>query len=117
MWSWASAGKLWCLPLQVDNPLQAASYPVACTAPAAFSTFSAMTEVLKAASSSAAQSTLCLRTACWLRRPGGVLCIERFQVLISPLTAEIEQRHLMDVAAFVRACLVPFRKDASGIDG
>ncbi|KAK9859292.1 hypothetical protein WJX84_004797 [Apatococcus fuscideae] len=102
--------------LQVDNPLQAASYPVLCTAPATFSTFSAMTEVLKAASSSSTASALRLRTAYWLRRPGGVLCIERVQVLISPLAVEAEQRHLTDVAAFVRACLVPFCKHGLGND-
>lgn len=66
--------------MQVDNPLRAATYPVLCTAPAAFSTFSAMTEAFKAASQLSAPSALCLRTAVWLRRPGGVLCIEGLQL-------------------------------------
>ncbi len=92
-------------------------YPVLCVAPAAFSSFTAMTDALKAASASAGTSALCLRSAAWLRKPGGVLCIERFQLLISPLAIEAEQHHLIDVAAFCRAALEPFRTSKAADDG
>ncbi len=76
-----------------------------------------MTEALTAASHLSAPSALCLQTAAWLRRPGGVLCIERFQLLLSPLSIEAEHQHLLDVAAFARAALQPFRKSLSADDG
>lgn len=98
----------------MDNPLQDAAYPVMITSPNMQSSYSLMATAVAAAATAAIPkpAALCLRLSLWRSRPGGVICVERLEVLSAPLLLEVEQTHAMQLMQVGRSMLASLSEDS-----
>ncbi|KAK9798969.1 hypothetical protein WJX73_003190 [Symbiochloris irregularis] len=99
--------------LQVENPRPGAVYTAVVCAPGNTQQQFKLTPrraELKPASQSPA---LRMRCALWTRQPAGVLCVEKLELAVAPITLGLEQAYLLDLHEAVTSAVNPLLGMAS----